>query len=122
MAKIKIKLTENHIKLIKELRIEKIGDNYVGFDTIEPYGGNYLMEDLAMIFGFWDKAIDGTEKDYDGRKFGLENEKFMLDIHMYLIDNFDYILSILIQYATIGIKPGIYTAIDHNLRWDYKED
>lgn len=122
MAKIKINITEDHIKLIKEFRIERINDIYVGFDTINPYGGSFLMEDLAMILGYWDKAVEGTEKDYDGRKFGFENEQKMLEIHMYLMDNFELILSIMTQFVTTGVKPGLYTAIDYNLHWEYKEN
>lgn len=121
MAKIKIKLEEPHIKLLKEFKITHINDVYVGFDTFNPYGGSYLMENLAMILGNFDKAIEGTEKDYDGRKFGLELEQEMLKLHMYLIDNFEYILSILIQFASEGIKPGTYTALDYQLIWEYKQ-
>ena len=121
MAKIKLTINEEHIKLIKEFRIERLNDIHVGFDTINPYGGSFLMVDLAMILGYWDKAIDGTEKDYDGRKFGVENETKMLNVHMYLMDNFEYILSLMIQYVSEGIKPGKYTAIDKNLKWKYEE-
>lgn len=120
MAKIKITLTENHIKLIKNFRIERFNDVQVGFDTINPYGGNYLMEDLAMILGYWDKAIEGTEMDYDGRKFGLENEMEMLKQHSYLMDNFEYIISMLIQFSSEGLKPGLYTSLDYNINWVYK--
>ena len=35
MAKIKINLTENHIKLIKNFKVERINDIYVGVDTID---------------------------------------------------------------------------------------
>lgn len=119
MAKIKINITEDHIKLIKEFKVEKINDTYTGFDTINPYGGDYLMEDLAMILGYWDKAVDGTEKDYDGRKFGLDIEQKMLDIHMYLMNNLEFILTIITQFIMTGVKPGLYTAIDYNLHWEY---
>lgn len=121
MAKIRIKLTDEHIKLIKEFRIENIGDNHVGIDTIEPYGGAFLMEDLALILGFWDSSIEGTEKDYDGKKFGLENEQYMIDIHMYLMDNIQYILSILLQFSSEGIKAGIYSASGRYLKWTFSE-
>lgn len=120
MAKIKITLNEDHIKLLKEFKITSINDIYVGFDTFNPYGGSYIMENIAMILGNWDKAIDGTEKDYDGRKFGLELEQEMLNKHIYIIDNFEYILSIMVQYITEGVKPGTYTAINNQLIWDYK--
>lgn len=119
MAKIKIKLTEEHLKLIKSFTIERINDIHIGFDTINPYGGNYLMEDLAMILGYWDKATIGSELDYDGKKFGLENEIEMIKIHSYLMDNFSYVMSIIIQFATEGIKPGLYTSIDYNINWTY---
>lgn len=121
MAKIKIKLTDEHIKLIKEFKVERFNDIQVGFDTINPYGGTYLMEDLAMILGYWDKAIENTENDYDGRKFGLENEVKMYEIHGYLMDNFEFILSIIIQFAVTGIKPGLYTSLDYNINWTYSE-
>jgi hypothetical protein len=80
------------------------------------------MEDLAMILGYWEQAVEGTEKDYDGRKFGLDNEVKMLEIHTYVVDNIEFIVSMLIQFATKGgLKPGLYTAIDYNLNWEYYE-
>ena len=121
MAKIKIKLTEDHIKLIKSFKIETIDDIYVGVDTINPYGGSYLMEDLAMILGYWDSAVEGTENDFDGRKFGLENEQKMIDIHTYLMDRMSFVLSIMIQFACEGIKPGTYTSLDYSINWTYSE-
>jgi hypothetical protein len=121
MAKITINLTEEHIKLISQIRNERIDDIYIGYDTINPYGGTYLMDDLAMILGYWDKAIPGTENQYDGRKFGLENEQKMIEVHSYLMENFQFILSIVIQFVTKGIKPGKYTSIDTNLDWVYSE-
>jgi hypothetical protein len=120
--KIKINLTEEHIKLIKEFRVERIDDIYTGFDTIDPYGGSYVMEDIAMILGYWDQAIEGTEKDYDGRKFGFENEQKMINIHNYVVENMSYILSIIIQFVTEGIKPGLYTSSDTNIHWIYTEN
>jgi hypothetical protein len=120
MAKIKINLTEDHIKLIKEFRIENIDDYHVGFDSVNPYGGTYLMQDLAMILGYFDKVVEGTEKDYDGPKYGIENETIMLGLHMYIMNHLDYILSIMVQFISIGVKPGLYTAIDYNLHWQYK--
>lgn len=119
MAKIKIKITEDHLKLIKRFTVERMNDIHVGFDTINPYGGDYLMEDLAMILGYWDKVTEGTELDYDGRKFGLENEIEMTNIHSYLMDNFVYIMSIIIQFVVEGVKPGLYTSIDYNINWTF---
>jgi len=121
MAKIKIKLTEDHIRLIKNFRAERVNDIHTGVDTINPYGGSYLMEDLAMILGYWDKAVEGTESDYDGRKFGLENEQIMIDTHNYLMERMPFILTMLFQFVDEGIKPGLYTSLDYNIFWEYKE-
>lgn len=121
MSKIKIKLNENHLKLINEFRVEKIDDYHSGIDTVNPYGGTYLMEDLAQILGYWDKALPGTESDYDGRKFGIENEIDMLKTHMYLMDNAEYILSIILQFALTGVKIGTYTSSDTYIKWTYSE-
>lgn len=120
MAKIKLELKEEHLKLVRWFKVKYIDDYNVGFDRINPYEGQHLMEDLAMIFGYWDKAIEGTELDYDGRKFGYEIEKEMLDYHIYVVDNFKFILSIMTQYIETGVKPGKYTAIDTVLNWTYK--
>lgn len=120
MAKIKIKLTEDHIKLIKYFKFERIDDYHTGADTINPYGGTYLMEDLAMILGYWEQAKPGTEKDYDGRKFGLENEQKMMDIHQYLMDNMNFVLSIIVQFIETGVTPGVYSSVDYCLNWEYK--
>jgi hypothetical protein len=121
MARIKINLTEEHIKLIKNFKVERINDIHVGFDTINPYGGSYLLEELAMILGYWDKAIEGSETDLiHGRRFGLENEQAMLDIHKYVVDNFMFITSILIQFADSGLKPGTYSSLDYYINWEYK--
>lgn len=120
MAKLKINLTEEHILLIKNFKIQRFDDIKIGFDTINPYGGNHLMEDLAMILGYWDKTIENTELDYDGRKFGLDNEIEMIKKHSYVVDNFEYIISILIQYSDTGLKPGKYTCIDYQLDWKYE--
>lgn len=122
MAKIKITLTEEHIKLIKNFKIINIDDTYSGFDKINPYGGCYPMEDIAMILGYWGNATKGSENHFDGRKFGLELEQKLWETHCYVQENFDYILSIITQYVTEGVKPGIYTALNHQLIWEYHEN
>lgn len=119
MSKIKIKLNEDHIKLIKHFKIEKFNDSSVGIDTINPYGGCYIYEDLAMILGYWDKSVEGTENDYDGRKFGLENEKLMIEPHVYLMSNIDYVLSIIFTFFNEGVKVGTYTCTDTLMDWKY---
>lgn len=121
MAKIKLILTENHIKLIKHFKFEKFDDYKIGLDFYSPYGGDYLMEDLALIFGKWDKFTPGSENDYDGKKFGIEAETEMFGYHTYVIDNIEFIISLILQFIEIGLTPGIYSTIDYKLDWKYSE-
>lgn len=120
MAKIRIELNEQHIKLIKNFKPLIIDDYHVGYDSINPYGGDHLVEDIAMILGHWGKAIPGTERDYDGRKFGIELEQEMLELNEHLMRNFRFILSMMGQFIEEGIKEGEYTAIDTILDWTFK--
>lgn len=121
MAKIKIELKEEHIKLIKNLKFDLKRDKDLTLDIYDPYGGNFLMEDLALILGKWDKAVKNTELDYDGRKFGLETETEMLELHSYIIENIEYIIDLILNFIDTGLKPGVYTAITNVLEWKYSE-
>ena len=121
MAKIKVILTETHINLIKNIKFEKIGDYKFGMDIYNPYGGDFLFEDLAMIFGIWDKFTPGTEYDFDGKKYGYDVEKDMLEHHNYIIENIDLIFIILKQHITTGIKPGVYSTTSGKMDWKYNE-
>lgn len=121
MAKIKITLNERHIDLIKNIKFEKIGDYKFGMDIYNPYGGDFLFEDLAMIFGVWNEFTPGTEYDFDGKKYGYEVEKNMLEHHNYIIENIDLIFSIIKQNLTTGIKQGSYTTVSSKIDWKYSE-
>lgn len=62
--KISINLTDEHIKLIKNLRYIKFDDNRYGVDNYAPwaYGGSSIFEDMALILGFGDKIIPETRE------------------------------------------------------------
>lgn len=121
MGKIKIKLTENHIKLIQNFKFEKIDDYKFGVDYVNPYGGSFLMEDLALILGYYDKYTEGTEFDIDGRKYGYEIEREMINLHNDIVDNIFYIFSILQNFINIGLKTGVYTCNERDLIWKFEE-
>ena len=80
MALKKITLTEEHIKLLQAIKFESFvfdGDSRNGrigwgIDQYGPWGGNYPIEDIALILGHFQDAIPGTENDYDGWKFPIE--------------------------------------------------
>jgi hypothetical protein len=77
MAYKKITLTEDHIKLLQAIKFETFvfdGDSRNGrigwgIDQYGPWGGNFPIEDIALILGKFNECIPGTENDYNGRKF-----------------------------------------------------
>ena len=46
------------------------------------WGGSYLFEDLAIILGFYDGHIKGTEGDFEGRRYPPEKEKYITYINI----------------------------------------
>lgn len=121
MAKIKLKLNENHILLIKNFKFKTDGDLKNTLDGYSPYGGDHLIENLAMIFGKWDKFIPGTETYYGGRRYEEDVETEMLSYHNHVVENINYILSLMVEFIEIGLKPGTYSCIDYKLDWKYSE-
>ena len=117
MAYKKIKLTDDHIKLLQALKFEQFvfdGDSRngrfgFGIDQYAPWGGDIPVEDIALILGHWDKTIKGTEKDYDGRKFPKELEDHFFDLYDDITNNMEYMLSLLAFYSDKGgLVPGTY--------------
>lgn len=115
--KIRLELTEEHIALIKNFRTKKIDSNNFGIDTYDLYGGTNLFEDMALILGKFDKAIPGTENDFDGRKFPKEITDHFIELDEFLLDNIANIENILHQFIEEGVKPGVYEAIDYEQIW-----
>lgn len=116
----KITLTEDHIKLIPFFFIQEFGDNEIGVTKEQLFNlGSHLLEDMAMILGLSDKAINNTSYDADGRAFDDETEKYMLDLYNYIVDNLYYIELIIHQFVIKGgITAGTYKALDNELFWE----
>lgn len=71
----RITLTKEHLKLIPFFYEQEEGDNKIVFDKTHLYNlGSHLLEDLAMILGYNDSVIKGTEEDPDGKAFPDEIE------------------------------------------------
>lgn len=121
MGKIKIELTDKHIKLIQNFKFEKIDDYKFGVDYVNPYGGTFLMEDLALILGYFDKYTEGTQYDVDGRKYGYEVEREMIKLHTDIVDNIFYIFSIIQTFILEGLRVGFYVCNERDLQWSYSE-
>lgn len=140
MARIKVVLTEEHLKLIKNFRIQKLNvlnvkngvedwtDKYYGIDTYGLFHGSHLYEDMAQILGVADQVIKGTEEDIDGPKYPKELMDKFIELDEYILDNILNIEEIVHQFCCktdekgniVGVKPGIYTCKDNEHIWKYK--
>lgn len=117
---IKITLTEDHIKLIPFFFVQEFGDNEVGVTKEQLFNiGSHLLEDMAMILGLNEKAINNTAYDAEGRAYDDETEKYMLGLYNYIVENLYYIELIIHQFVIKGgISPGTYKALDNELFWE----
>lgn len=117
MALIKLKLTEEHLKLIKNFKIQDLDDYNISIDKINPYGGNFILEDMAYILGLYDKRIPNTDYDYNGPKFPEDVTKHMVELHYYIVDNLYNIENLIHQFIGEKIEPGTYKSIDREQYW-----
>ena len=132
----KLELTEDRIKLISNMVIS--GFVYGKHEAVEPnqisssdcfginlnhiWGGSYLFEDMALILGFYDDFLEGTDGDYEGRRYSEEREKYMVAEFNWFKDNMYFIESLIHHYATKGgLTPGTYKCIDYKLDWEKVE-
>jgi hypothetical protein len=126
MALKKITITDDHIKLLQAIKFESFvfdGDSRngrygFGIDQYGPWGGNYPIEDIALILGHFKDAIPGTENDYDGRKFPDELAMKFYDLYEYITENMEYLFSLLIFYTDKGgLVPGTYKCNPRIKNW-----
>lgn len=119
---VKVTLTDEHIKLIQGLNPTVDDNNNVVFNPNSLWGGSYLFEDIALILGFYDEQLEGTENDFGGRRYSAEREKHMLELYDYIKDNLLYIESLVHQYSIKGgLTPGTYKCVDYQLDWSKVE-
>ena len=121
---IELNLTKDHLKLIPFFFIQEFDDDKVGVDKNIMFNiGSHLMEDMAMILGLEDKAIQSTKFDVDGRAFDDETEAYMLSLFNFFNDNFYFIETLIHQYAVQGgLTEGTYKAIDSELIWKKNDE
>lgn len=127
MAIKKLTLTEDHIKLIRALNPVKFefddeSENSrigVGYDSRSLWGGSYLYEDIALVLGFYEESMEGTENDYTGRRYSKEREEYMNGLYDFFEENLFYIESLVHQFCDKGgLTPGTYKCIDYQLNWE----
>ena len=117
MALKKLTVTDEHVKLLQAVKFESFvfdGDSRNGrigwgVDQYAPWGGNFPIDDIALILGHWDKTIPGTETDYDGRKFPKELHDHLFDLYDDITNNFELYFKLLIYMSDKGgLTPGTY--------------
>lgn len=141
MARKKLSLSSDHIKLITAFKFnhiklyEKIEgftqeedryvdtmDKYYGVDMYCLYGYGFLYEKMALILGLNEHLIEGTEEDYDGPKYTKEAMDKMIELDTYICENLTDIEEVLHQFAGVGLREGTYTKSVFTGIWSYKED
>lgn len=127
MAYKTIKLTEDHIKLLKNIKFEKfifdiesrMGRFGWGIDQYSPWGSSYPIEDIAFILGEFDKAIPGSENEIAGRYFPPELQKRLLDLYDEITVDMEYFFSLLISFTDKGgLTPGTYRCHPRLKDWE----
>lgn len=126
MAFVKIKLTDEHLKLIENIKFEKFvfdmdtrnGRYGWGIDQYSLFGGSYALEDIALILGHWDEYIRGTENDPMGRHYPEELENHMWELYHYIWDNMEHIIRLVFYFNDKGgLTPGEYKFDTNNETW-----
>lgn len=124
MARIYVNLTEDHLKLIRNLNVQALTDETVGIAKDNLYGGTYKYEQMALILGLTDKAVPGTEEDMEnGTLYEKEAQLYMVELDKYINENLLNIEEILHQFCLKGgLKVGKYVCKDYQHIWHRVED
>ncbi len=126
MALKKLTVTDEHVKLLQAVKFESFvfdGDSRNGrfawgVDQYGPWGGNFPIEDIALILGHWEDTIPGTENDWDGRKFPEELSMHFYDLYDDITENFeDYFKLLIFMTDKGGLTPGIYKRNPRKGEW-----
>lgn len=124
MARIYVNLTEDHLKLIRNLNVQALTDETVGIAKDNLYGGTYKYEQMALILGLTDKAVPGTEEDMEnGTLYEKEAQLYMVELDKYIDENLLNIEEILHQFCLKGgLTVGKYVCKDYQHIWHRIED
>lgn len=91
-----------------------------GCDQWNLFGGTYVLEDIAIILGYFNQAIENSETLATGRRFPDELENKMYDLYEYICENLEDIFVIVLTFVNQGgLVPGIYEYKDY--QWILKK-
>ena len=90
-----------------------------GINQWNMFGGTYVMEDVAMITGHYNEAIDDGAT---GKVYPKELEDHMWELYLYIEENMEYIMKLVLWSITNGgLKPGTYKTRDMGINWEFNE-
>lgn len=113
----------NELKLSDDKDYSDINDNILnriynfepqsrfgwGCDQWGLFGGTYVLEDIAMILGYYDQAIENSENMASGRRFPKEIEDKMYSLYDFICENMDDIMNIVFSHINKGgLSEGTY--------------
>jgi hypothetical protein len=122
-----LKLSENHSfkeynkSVLAELHSFEPQSRFGwGCDQWSLFGGTYLLEDIALILGYFNQAIENSETLATGRRFPKELEDEMYSLYEFICENMEDIFTIVLTFiGNGGITPGTY--IFDNYTWVRKD-
>lgn len=117
--KISLVFTEDIIRFIKLMKVQKFSDYKIGFDSYGLYPESHLFDFMAMVLGLQDHVIKGTEENPMGAEYDEEATNKMFEIDSFIVENLEYIEEILHQFCDVGIKPGKYSCLAYQRIWKY---
>lgn len=92
-----------------------------GCDQWSLFGGTYLLEDMAMILGYFDQALENTENLATGRRFPEALEEEMYSLYDYICENMEDIFNLVLAFTGKGgLVPGTYVLTDYV--WKLKKE
>lgn len=131
----RLKNLVSDLHLNQDVDIEKVNNNILdeiynfnphsrfgwGCDQWSLFGGTYVYEDIAMILGYFDQAIENSENLATGRRFPKELEDKMYTLYEYIYENLEDIFNLILTFISKGgLTPGVYELVNYN--WEKKED
>lgn len=116
----KLKITPEHVKLIKNYQFKRLNDQYIGVDTYSPFGGTDALKDIAWLLNMTDKIIPESIEDPLGVRFDDETQDYLAGLGVDLYENMEHYMNIMFQFADKGgLVPGVYKCILPDPFWEY---
>lgn len=90
-----------------------------GIDQWNLFGGTYVMEDVALILGYYDKFIPGTEESPLGKQYPKEFEDYFWECYQFIVENIVLILNLVFNFIDKGgVTPGTYKVDTKGMIWE----